>query len=56
MEAEIETNNEKFFKVLQSTLVSRMVIHQARTEAIQEQIIAKMDTHQERMGASMNAW
>jgi hypothetical protein len=26
------------------------------TEAIQEEIVAKMDTHQERMGASVNAW
>jgi hypothetical protein len=33
-----------------------MDIHQARTEGIQEEIIAKMDAHQERMGASVNAW
>jgi hypothetical protein len=33
-----------------------MDIHQARTKAIQEEIIAKMDAHQERMEASMNAW
>jgi hypothetical protein len=32
-----------------------MDIHQARTETVQE-IIAKMDAHQERMGASTNAW
>jgi hypothetical protein len=32
-----------------------MGIHQTRREAIQE-IIAKMDAHQERMKASMNAW
>jgi hypothetical protein len=33
-----------------------MDIHQARTEAIQEEIIAKWDTYKERMGASENAW
>jgi hypothetical protein len=33
----------------------RMVIHQARTEAFQEEKIAMMDTHQERMEANMNA-
>jgi hypothetical protein len=33
-----------------------MDINQARTEAIQEEIIAQMDAHQERMGASVNAW
>jgi hypothetical protein len=43
IKAEIKTNNEKF-EVLQSTLVSRIAIHQARTEAIQEV-----------MGANMNA-
>jgi hypothetical protein len=52
MKAEIRARNENF-EVLRRTLVSRMVIHQARTEAIQE--VAKMDAHQERMGASMNA-
>jgi hypothetical protein len=39
IEAEIKTNNDKF-EVLWSTLVSRMDIHQARTEAIQEEITA----------------
>jgi hypothetical protein len=33
-----------------------MDIHQARTDAIQEEITAKRDAHQERMGASVNAW
>jgi hypothetical protein len=33
-----------------------MDIRQARTEAIHEEIMAKMDAHQERMGASVNAW
>jgi hypothetical protein len=33
-----------------------MDIHQARTETVQEEIIAKMDAHQERMGTNMNAW
>jgi chaperonin cofactor prefoldin len=55
MEAVIVANNEKF-EVFQTTLVSQTDIHQARTEAIQEEIIAKMDTHQERMGANVNAW
>jgi hypothetical protein len=32
-----------------------MNIHQARTEAIPK-IISKMDVHQERIKASMNAW
>jgi hypothetical protein len=33
-----------------------MDVPQARTEAIQEDIIAKMDAHQKRMRASMNVW
>jgi hypothetical protein len=33
-----------------------MGIHQARTEAVQEEIVAKMDAPLERMGASVNAW
>jgi hypothetical protein len=33
-----------------------MDIHPARIEAIQEEIIAKMDFYQERMGTSVNAW
>jgi multidrug resistance efflux pump len=53
MKAEIRANNEEF-EVLRSTLVSRMAIHQVRTEAVQE--VAKMDARQERMGASMNVW
>jgi hypothetical protein len=36
MEARIDANNEKF-EVLPSTLVSLMDIHQAMTEAIQEE-------------------
>jgi hypothetical protein len=42
-------------KVLRSfevLFVSRMDILQARTEAIQEEVGAKMDAHYERMGAS----
>jgi hypothetical protein len=54
IKAEIKTNNEKF-EVLWSTLVSWIDIHQARREAIQEEIIAKMDAHQERIGAHVNA-
>jgi hypothetical protein len=30
--------------------------HQARTDVIQEEIISKMNAHQETMGASVNAW
>jgi hypothetical protein len=30
--------------------------HQARTDVIQEEIISKMNAHQERTGASVNAW
>jgi hypothetical protein len=41
IEAKIQSNDEKF-EVLRSTLVSRMDIHQAKTEAIQEEIIAQM--------------
>jgi hypothetical protein len=55
LETEIETNNEKF-EVLQNTFVSKMDIHLAQPEVVQEEIIVKMDTHQERMGASINAW
>jgi hypothetical protein len=33
-----------------------MDIHQARTEAFQEEKAAKMEAHQERMRASVNAW
>jgi hypothetical protein len=55
MEARIVANNEKI-EVRWSTLVSQMHIHQARAETFQEEIITKMDTGQERMGASMNAY
>jgi hypothetical protein len=55
LEAKIKTNNEKY-EVLRCILVSWIDIHQGMTEAIQEEIVAKMDTHQERMGASVNAW
>jgi hypothetical protein len=33
-----------------------MDIHHAWTEAIQEEIIAEIDAHQERMRVSVNAW
>jgi hypothetical protein len=39
IEAEIKTNNEKF-EPIQSTLTSQMDIHQARTQALQEEITA----------------
>jgi hypothetical protein len=46
---------QEMMEMQMGTLISRMDIHQARTEAIQEEIIAKMDAHHERMGASVNA-
>jgi hypothetical protein len=52
IKAEIRANSDEF-GCLQSILVSRMDIHQARAEAIQEEITAQMDTHQERMPASV---
>jgi hypothetical protein len=55
MEGTIDGNNEKS-KVLLSTVISQKNIYQARTEAIQEEITAKMDFHQERLAAGMNAW
>jgi hypothetical protein len=55
MEARIKANNEKF-EARRGTFISQMVIHQASTKAIQEEITAKTDTHQGRMEASMNAW
>jgi hypothetical protein len=37
-------------------LVTRVDIHQTRTEAIQEEIIAKMGAHRETMEANINVW
>jgi hypothetical protein len=54
IEPEIKTNNKKY-EVPRRTVDSRMDIHLARPKAIQKEIIAKMDVHQERMGASANA-
>jgi hypothetical protein len=51
MEARIEANNEKF-EALRGTLLSRMVIHQARTQDIQEEMEAKMIKNQERIEAT----
>jgi hypothetical protein len=48
LEAKTETNNEKF-EVLRSTFISRMDIHLARTESAQEEMLAKMEAHHERM-------
>jgi hypothetical protein len=55
METRTDANYEKS-EVLRNTVVSRMDIYQARTEDSQEEIIAKMDAHWERMEASINAW
>jgi hypothetical protein len=54
MEARRDATNE-MFEVLRGTLVSRMDIHLARTQAIEKEIIANMYAHQERMGACVNA-
>jgi hypothetical protein len=43
MDAKIGANNKKF-----EVLVSRMDIHQARTESTQEEMKAKMDSHHEK--------
>jgi hypothetical protein len=55
--------NDRFFKAMQETvetpigsLASRMYIHQARTEIIQEEIRAKMDAHHERMEVLFNVF
>jgi hypothetical protein len=50
MEARINANNENL-EVLRNTLVSWMDIHKARTEPVEEEIIARMGAHQERMAA-----
>jgi hypothetical protein len=58
MEAKIEASN-KHFEALRGTLFSRMDIHQAMTEAIQEEMKAKMNKNQEKMDAwleEMKAW
>jgi hypothetical protein len=47
IDTEIKTSNDKF-EIIRSTLVSQMDIYEARTEAIQEEIIVQTDTHQER--------
>jgi hypothetical protein len=41
--------NNKKFKVLRSTLVSRMDIHKAWTDAMQEKMLAKMESHHQMM-------
>jgi hypothetical protein len=44
------------YGILRGAVVSRMAIHQDRTEVVKEEIINKMGTHQERMEDSTNAW
>jgi hypothetical protein len=51
----MDSHHEKF-EALQRTLISWMKIHQTRTDATEEEQIAKMDAHQERMKANTNAW
>jgi DNA anti-recombination protein RmuC len=52
MEAKIEANNNKF-ETLQGTVRSQMDIHQARTEAIQEEMEAKMNKIEEKLEAAI---
>jgi hypothetical protein len=54
MKTRIYANNEKL-EVLRGSFVSRMDIHQVRTEDTQEETIAKMDPPQERMKACTNS-
>jgi hypothetical protein len=54
LKAEIRASNE-MFEALQGSLISQRDIYQTRTGAIQEEIIAKLDTHLDRMEASKNA-
>jgi hypothetical protein len=45
---EIKASQQKI-KLMKGALVSRTDVHQARTEAIQEEMKAKMNINQERM-------
>jgi hypothetical protein len=54
MEARVDANNEKS-EVLRGTLFSWMDIHQSRTTSTQEEMKAKMDTHQEKMKAAVHS-
>jgi hypothetical protein len=49
-----DANNEKF-EVLRSTLVSRLVIHQARTESTQDEMKVEMDIGQENLEAAIHS-
>jgi hypothetical protein len=53
-EAKIEANNEKP-EVLRSIHVSRMDVHQARTETIQEEMYTKMNKEQEKTEAAIGS-
>jgi TolA-binding protein len=55
MKDEIRATNDKF-EVLQDTLVSLLDAQDARTEANQEEMMAKLDVHHERLRASVDAW
>jgi hypothetical protein len=54
MEARIDANNDNS-EVLRDTFISWMDIHQARTMSTQEEMKAKMDTHQEKMEAAIQS-
>jgi hypothetical protein len=55
LEESTDDNNRKAWDPSRY-VVSWMAIHQARTEAVPDEIINKTDAHQERMEASTNAW
>jgi hypothetical protein len=54
LEALIVANNENF-EVLRSALVSRMDIHQTRTESTQKEMKVKIDIHQEKMESTVHS-
>jgi hypothetical protein len=54
MKAAMRASNE-MFEALQGSIISLRDIHQARKGAIQEEIIAKLGSHQDRMEANKNA-
>jgi hypothetical protein len=45
----------EFHKEMTETRTNQLAMRE-KMDSIQEEIIAKMDVHQERMEASMNAW
>jgi hypothetical protein len=54
LEARIDANNKKF-SVLRDSLISRIDIHQVRTQFFREEMKAKMDILQEKMEAPIHS-